>query len=162
MIFAAGEAKTRWLSHSLIKAINFHAIVGLHDEAGVYRSSNVTVGEYIPPHHSEVQSLMNDFVEEINESWASAASTELGAYALWRINNIHPFVNGNGRTARAVCYFIICAHLGGELPGAPALPELLRQERAEYVRLLRVADLGDRKPLSDLVNALLSRQLTIQ
>jgi hypothetical protein len=31
--------------------------------------------------------------------------TELAAYGLWRLNWIHPFVEGNGRTARAVCYF---------------------------------------------------------
>ena len=72
------------------------------------------------------------------------------------------FVNGNGRTARAVCYFVICARLGGELPGSPALPELLRQERDEYVKLLRVADQGNREPLADLIKALLGKQLSAQ
>ncbi|MEX1365172.1 MAG: Fic family protein [Nannocystaceae bacterium] len=26
-------------------------------------------------------------------------------YTLWRLNWIHPFVEGNGRTARAACYY---------------------------------------------------------
>ena len=150
------------LSHALIKAINFHAIVGLRQEAGVYRSTEVTVGNITPPAAANVQALMDEFIEEVNGSWGKVDSTVIGAYALWRINFIHPFINGNGRTARAMCYFIICVGIGGELPGDPAIPELLRQERTEYVRLFQVADQGNIRPLIDLVSSLLSKQLSMQ
>ena len=116
------------LSESIIKALNFHAIVGLHHEAGQYRSCEVAVGSYEPPAHFRVEPLMDDLVNELNWRWQAAEPFELAAYALWRINNIHPFVNGNGRTARAVCYFILCVKLGGLLPGSTILPEMLRQE----------------------------------
>jgi hypothetical protein len=59
--------------------------------------------------------------------------------ALWRLNYI-PFINGNGRTARAASYFVLCCKAGGWLPGNPILPELLRQNRPAYVAALQKAD----------------------
>ena len=150
------------LSQSLIKAINFHAIVGLHHEAGQYRSHEVSVGAYIPPPRFRVEPLMDDLVNELNWRWQSASAVELAAYALWRINSIHPFVNGNGRTARAVCYFILCVKLGGLLPGRAIFPEKLRQEPMRsnlYVPCLQSADQGDIVPLTDLIRALLVEQI---
>ena len=161
MIRTAVSTSHSQVSHALIKAINFHAIVGLHQEAGVYRSTEVTVGNIKPAPAAKVQSLMDEFIAEVNGQRGKVASTVMGAYALWRINFIHPFVNGNGRTARAMCYFIICGSIGGELPGAPTIPELLSQERAEYVKLLQVADKGNIQPLTDLVSSLLSKQLSV-
>ena len=150
-----------WLSESLIKALNFHAIVGLHDQAGHYRSHPVYVGDYTPPEHYRVPSLMEDCVNFINWHLQSAPLAALAAFALWKLNQIHPFVNGNGRTARAVCYFIICMKANGLLPGQTILPELLRLEptRKEYVEALQKADSGDLNPLSELIARVLKRQL---
>ena len=146
-----------WLSHDLIKSINMHAIAGLHKEAGQYRSVSVEVGGLIPPDPNDVIHLMNDFVDTINANWQSTDALTLATYALWRINYIHPFRNGNGRTARAVCYYILCVKSGGLLPGRINLIELLRANRAEYVDALREADNGDFTPLF-LLNARLIRQ----
>lgn len=162
MIRTAAATNRPWLSHSLIKAINFHAIVGLHHQAGDYRSFEVVVGDHTPPSHYRVQPLMDDFINETNRWWGIIPSTTLAAHALWRINFIHPFVNGNGRTARAVCYFIICATLGGVLPGSPILPEQLRENRVEYVEALKLADLGNIEPLAKLITELLSKQLAAE
>ena len=80
---------------------------------------------------------------------------------LWRITHIHPFVNGNGRTARAVCYFILCVKAGIWLPGNTILPEQLRREpiRTEYVAALREADSGQGQSLVMLIHRLLTEQL---
>ena len=150
------------LSESLIKALNFHAIVGLHHEAGQYRSCEVSVGSYAPPAHFRVEPLMDDLVNELNWRWQSAELFELAAYALWKINNIHPFVNGNGRTARAVCYFIICVKFGGRLPGDTILPDRLREEpmrSSVYVPALQAADRGDFVPLTNLIRYLVAQQI---
>ena len=56
---------------------------------------------------------MDDFVNTVNRAWEKADELTLGAYVLWRLNHIHPFINGNGRTARAASYFVICLKLGG-------------------------------------------------
>ena len=147
------------LSHSIIKAINFHAIAGLHDTAGVYRPCDVVVGTHEPPPPYRVQALMDDCVNVINWSWQSADAVTLAARALWQVNFIHPFINGNGRTARAVCYFILCVKSGGLLPGTTILPELLRSNRDPYVAALKAADGGDLKSLVSLVKSLLETQL---
>lgn len=52
----------------------------------------------------------------------------------------HPFVNGNGRTARALCYFVVCVKLEVWLHGKPILPELIHRNRTEYVTLLKDLD----------------------
>ena len=160
-IQAAISSDKPWLSESLIKALNYHAIVGLHDQAGQYRSHQVYVGDHTPPEHYRVASLMEDCVNFINWHLQSAPPAALAAYALWKLNHIHPFVNGNGRTARAVCYYIICMKAKGLLPGQTILPELLRQEpiRTEYVMALQHADSGDLGPLSALIARVLEIQL---
>ena len=105
---------------------------------------------------------MDDFINETNRWWGIVPTTTLAAHALWRINYIHPFVNGNGRTARAVCYFIICASSGGELPGDPILPELLKEVHEEYVAALQVADTGNIEPLAKLITSLINKQLAAE
>jgi Fic family protein len=66
--------------------------------------------------------------------------TLLPAYALWRLNWIHPFVEGNGRTARAACYYLICLRHGQLLPGEKIVPERIREDRTPYYAALRAAD----------------------
>ena len=131
-----------FLSQTVIKAINYHAIACLHPYAGEYRPCAVTVGDHDPPDHYRVNALMDDFVNEVNRYWNDLDEVSLAAYVLWRLNWIHPFINGNGRTARASCYFVLCVKLGGWLPGTIILPELLRrpENRDRYVEALRHAD----------------------
>ena len=45
MIRAAIESGQTLLSHSLIRALNLHAIAGLHSQAGLYRSVKVNVSD---------------------------------------------------------------------------------------------------------------------
>ena len=131
-----------FLSQTVVKAINYHAIACLHPYAGEYRPCAVTVGDHDPPDHYRVNALMDDFVNEVNRYWNDWDEVSLAAYVLWRLNWIHPFINGNGRTARAACYFVLCVKLGGWLPGTIILPELLRrpENRDRYVQALRHAD----------------------
>ena len=163
LVRAAIGSNRPWLSETLIKAINFHAIVGLHYQAGQYRSHEVTVGSHDPPPHYRVQSLMEDFVNEVNWHWQSTGATQLASYALWKLNNIHPFVNGNGRTARAVCYFILCVKSGGPLGGTVIVPEIIRQEpmRTAYLRALQAADAGDLSHLNSVIAQAVMQQLTM-
>ena len=161
MIGAAIATDQLWVSESLIKAINFHAIVGLHPEAGQYRSVAVSVGEYNAPPPYRVAPLMEDFVNLLNRRWETYDTPNLAASALWAINHIHPFINGNGRTARAVCYFIICVKSGGLLPGSIIVPEILRNAplRPKYVEALRQGDQGDLTSLVEVIAAAIDTQL---
>ncbi|HOB93805.1 MAG TPA: Fic family protein [Aquabacterium sp.] len=162
-----------FLSAHIIKALNFQAITCLHTNAGEYRPCQVHVGNpadpatlYVPPADYLVDSYMDDFVNTTNREWEKADPLTLGAFVLWRLNHIHPFINGNGRSARAASYFVICLKLQGWLPGTTILPELLRQNRTEYVAVLKAADASynagslDLAPLRNLIERLLIQQVS--
>jgi Fic family protein len=153
------------LSLEVIQALNFHAISCLHSNAGQLRPCQVNVGDYVPPPHWEVPARMNMFVDEVNRHWDVSDPVVLAAFVLWRLNHIHPFVNGNGRTARVTCYFVLCLKAGHWLAGDVLLPELIRRERAEYVAALKHADASlitgnlDLSALHALLSRLLAEQL---
>lgn len=165
IVAASLEMRRPFLSQHIIKALNFHAITCLHTNAGEYRPCAVEVGTYRPPEHYRVQALMDDFINQVNLFWKESDPLILASYVLWRMNHIHPFINGNGRTARAACYFVLCVKLGGLIPGEPILPELLVQRRPDYVVALRAVDASvgsgalDLSPLHSLVAELLQQQL---
>ena len=160
MIDAANKRSKPELTHALIKAINFHAIAGLHSEAGSHRTVQVSVGSGVQlAHHTEVPSEMNGLINLTNTVWGTVPFMSLAAYVLWRLTRIHPFVNGNGRTARAVCYYIVSASMGRLLPGNPILPEQFRMQHSEYIDRLQIADAGNLEPLTQLTTQLLNKQL---
>ena len=140
VVDAALKSGKPFLSQTVIKALNYHAVACLHSSAGEYRPCGVRVGDFTPPEHHRVPDLMDDFVNVINRRWESSAPTHLSSKVLWRLNWIHPFINGNGRTARAACYFVLCLKSGGWLGGKNILPVLLRKNRERYVKALKAAD----------------------
>ena len=154
-----------FLSAEVIQALNFHVITCLHSSAGEYRPCPVTVGTHVPPAHYRVPALMDDFINLVNRMWEVTDEVVLAAFVLWRLNWIHPFINGNGRTARAACYFVLCLKAGRWLPGTTILPELIVRERDRYVAALKQVDdsLGagalDLAPLHTLLAALVAEQL---
>ena len=64
----------------------------------------------------------------------------MAAFMLWRLNWVHPFIEGNGRTARAACYYLLCLKAGALLPGRKIVPERIRENRAPYYAALQAAD----------------------
>lgn len=154
-----------FLSNAILKALNFQAITCLHVNAGEFRPCAVTVGSHIPPQHFRVQALMDDFINQVNKSWDAMDPVALATFVLWRINYIHPFINGNGRTARAACYFVLCVKANGWLPGDVILPTLLSQNREEYVAAHEEADASvktgdlDLSRLHSLIVRLLDQQI---
>jgi Fic family protein len=163
VIEASVAIQRQFLSESLLKAMNFHGTTCLHWSTGQYRPCEVAVGTHSPVPAFMVPAQMEEFVNFVNANWAGTDPLALGAFVLWRLNFIHPFFNGNGRTARAACYFVICAKLGGALPGATILPELLRQNRDEYVQCLERVDASlttglDLSCLVALIRRLLAEQ----
>ena len=160
------------LSKGVITALNYHAIACLHPYAGEYRPCTVTVltggaESYKPPPPHRVPGLMEDFINSVNKAWDSASPIALAAYCLWRLNYIHPFINGNGRTARALCYYVLCVRIGNLLPGSTLLPELIRRNRSDYIEALKAVDESVGKEtfgaalasLSQFVGRLLEQQL---
>ena len=72
---------------------------------------------------------MEDFTNEVNRNWDRIDPVFLAAYVYWKINYIHPFINGNGRTSRVVSYYVLCLKNGGLLAGSPDTPALLKRDK---------------------------------
>jgi hypothetical protein len=133
-----------------------------------YRSFPVRIAtnDFAPIPPGEVPQAVEELCNYVNRNWDAADPIELAAYVLWRVNWIHPFIDGNGRTARALSYIIMCIKLGFLLPGTPTIPEQLLERRGDYYDALAKADEAFRQggdidvaPLRDLLNAMLVRQL---
>jgi Fic family protein len=125
----------------MLWALNYAAVANLAQFGGRYREDPIYVGSHKPPHFKDVPNEMDRFFSIIHENWTIGEHpTMLPAYALWRLNWIHPFVEGNGRTARAACYYLMCMRQGKLLPGKKIVPERIRENRMPYVDGLRAAD----------------------
>ena len=104
----------------------FNKILTTGDE-----SENVTPGEFRqgavvlkhadhkPPPWAEVRNHMTELAENIIRMW-NGDPAKLHAYVLWRLNWVHPFFDGNGRTSREFSYFLFLrwTQLGGAQPAA--------------------------------------------
>jgi Fic family protein len=121
-------------------AVNHVAVANISAFGGRFRQEPIYVGDHKPPHFKEVPDWMDRFVSTVQENWYIWSPTELAAYGLWRLNWIHPFIEGNGRTARATCYYLLCVRSGALLPGRRILPERIRDNRDGYEAALKAAD----------------------
>nr|GFD18335.1 hypothetical protein [Tanacetum cinerariifolium] len=72
------------------------------------------VGDFLPPAFQQVPTLLYQFAEEVQYRQQSirteAELVALLAYAHHRFVAIHPFTNGNGRTARLLTNFLAFRH----------------------------------------------------
>jgi Fic family protein len=122
-------------------SLNAAAVANIAQFGGRFREQPIYVGDHIPPHFKDVPNLVDQFISVIHENWDLIDHpTTLPAYALWRLNWIHPFIEGNGRTARAACYYLICLRNGSLLPGRKTVPERMRENRDPYYAALQEAD----------------------
>jgi Fic family protein len=122
-------------------SLNAAAVANIAQFGGRYRRGPIYVGDHLPPHFENVPDEMDRFLSVIHENWTVIDNPMiLPAYALWRMNWIHPFVEGNGRTARAACYYLICLKFGRILPGSRIVPERIRDNRQPYYEALQAAD----------------------
>jgi len=148
-------------------SLNAAAVANIAQFGGRYRKSPIYVGRHVPPHFNDVPDEMDRFLSVVHENWTVIENPlTLPAYALWRMNWIHPFVEGNGRTARAACYYLICMKQGRLLGGDKIVPERIRENREPYYAALKAADDAwdaghfDVNQLSRYLGGLLRDQIT--
>jgi len=104
------------------------------EKAGVYRGHQVfiTGTEYIPPTAEEVPALMKGLTDELDEKWSTLHPVLLAALAHRKLVDIHPFVDGNGRTARLLMNLILVNRGYQIVTIAPVL-------RLDYINALKAA-----------------------
>lgn len=117
---------------------------------GKYRTHSVSVGTYIPPKTGdEVSRLMKEFIQWFNhgapKSWYPIIRAIV---AHFYVVSIHPFGDGNGRTARGVESFLLYQAMVNAR-GFYSLANHYYRYRAEYVHALdqvRFQTKGDLTP----------------
>jgi Fic family protein len=130
------------LTQAVILSLHKEALAGIHMLAGTYRNSPVFIGKsnHVPPHSIEVPDLIMEMCDYVNGNWDERNAIHLAAYVLWRMNWIHPFVDGNGRTARIVSYVVLSIKLNSILPGSPTIPDQIAADKQPYYNALEMAD----------------------
>lgn len=161
------------LRPSILLDLNRCAIEGLDAYAGSWRPGAVKINKssHEPPEGHLVAGLVEDLCDYVNDSWDDASAVHLAAVVMWRLNWIHPFTEGNGRTSRAASYLVLCSKEQILLPGGYSIPEQIVQNRTPYYEALED---GDRRhaenggvldrdvvpAMEDLLAGMLARQLT--
>jgi Fic family protein len=154
------------LRPSAILSLNRKALEGISPFAGSYRPGPVKIGgsKHTPPEAHLVPEKMEQLCDYVNENLGKSP-IQLSAYTLWRMNWVHPFVDGNGRTARAISYVVLCSRLGYALPGTNTIPEQIAKDKKPYYEALEKADESDRRgnldvsAMEELLESLLANQL---
>ncbi|XP_069684441.1 protein adenylyltransferase Fic isoform X2 [Periplaneta americana] len=124
-------------------------------ESGTFRRTQVYVGGHIPPGPLEITILMEEF-----ENWLSSEHAmrlhpiRYAALAHYKLVHIHPFTDGNGRTARLLMNTILMQ------AGFPPVI-ILKQDRLKYYEYLEIANDGDIRPFVRFIAECTERTLDL-
>jgi Fic family protein len=137
--------------------LDLHALVlrNIDDAwAGRYRQTRVfiTGSPIIPPSHMHVPELMAKFIGDLAS--ASGHPVKIAADAHYEFAKIHPFVDGNGRTARLLMNLLL---LQRDYP----LTIIPADQRTAYITAMDDADRGDRLPFYRVICASVERSLDL-
>lgn len=92
---------------------------------------------YLPPEAKDVPGLMDGLISWINKKTPSIPCPIIAAIAHYQFATIHPYYDGNGRTARLLTTFIL--HLGGyDLKGLYSLEEYYALNLGAYYTAISI------------------------
>ena len=136
-----------------------HALVlaKIDDEnAGQYRNLPVRIvgTAHEPPPSWELPAQMNDWAIWLQDQEGRLETVALAALAHHRLVAIHPFIDGNGRTARLIMNLVLM-----QAGYPPAI--IARVNRQQYYRVLAQVDGGNSAPLVNFVGRTVERSLTL-
>lgn len=151
------KGKNYTLSERLIRSI--HQIVVQETEkeyAGQYRTANVYIAgaKHTPPDALEVPKLMSETIKWLNQNRKKLHIVELAALFHHKLVYIHPFFDGNGRTARLAMNLLLMQ------AGYP-LAIVLKNDRKKYYNVLAKADRNNYLPLVNFITQSVEGSLDI-
>lgn len=153
---------------SLILALHREALQGISSYAGNFRPGAVEIqgSAHDPVGAHRVPELVEELCDYVNDNWdKDRIAMHLAAYVMWRLNWIHPFADGNGRTSRILSFLVWSIKIRTVLPGVPTLPDLIVDHRIEYEDALDAADEAwrdgnlDVSKMESLIERLIAKQL---
>ena len=142
------------------------ALDGISSYAGNFRPAGIEIGG--SRHHRRDTSVprVGRGPVRTRQCWLEdLLAVHLAGYILWRLNWIHPFTDGNGRTSRAASYLVMCCKLGYVLPGKHTIPDQISENKTPYYEALEAADESLRNgelslaKIEEMLSMMLGRQL---
>jgi Fic family protein len=126
------------------------------DGAGLYRLHNVRIvgSHHLPPDAHKIPRLMNDFIVWYYGNNKKLSVPELSSQVHFKFVHIHPFVDGNGRTARLLMNLVLVRN-----GYPPAI--IMNLDRKKYYRVLKEADMGNSEPFDDFIGKSIERSLIL-
>ena len=145
------------ISEHLIRELQ-SLVIGTIDKsiAGVYRDVEVaiTASTHQPPLATEVPGKMSDLIKWFRKTQPKLNPIELAAIIHHKLVNIHPFADGNGRTARLLMNIIL-------LQSGYPLVIILKHDRKNYYATLAQADGGNITPFIIFITRAVERSLDL-
>jgi Fic family protein len=145
------------ISESVVKDLH-HAVVELSEESSDqgYRKTKVLISgsKHTPIPHEEISSAMKSMLRWADDRSPDLHAIEFAAILHHRFVHIHPFLDGNGRTARLLMNLMLMKE------GYP-LVIILKNDRMKYYRALRAADNGRYKALIQFIAQAAIRALNL-
>ena len=143
------------------------ALEDISHYAGNWRPAGIEIAgsKHQPVGAHQVPEMIEDLCDYINNNWNDNTPLHLSAYVLWRLNWIHPFTDGNGRTSRAASYLVLCLKTRYLLPGRETIPDQIANDKTPYYKALEAADENwkkgkiDLSQMEDLLGTLVAKQL---
>jgi Fic family protein len=127
------------LTETVVKEIHAQTTLDCNYKGNVlgeYRTTEVRAGTYICPPAGEITRLMREFIEFINSQESlTMHPVARSIIAHFYMVAIHPFTDGNGRTARAVEAYLLY-HGGYSRAGFYSLANYYYKQRGEYIEEL--------------------------
>ena len=149
--------KKHTISESLIRSLQ-QLIVKESDPsiAGSYRTGAVMItgSKHHPPDPTDVPILMRDLIYWVKKNHSHLHPIKLAGTFHHKIVHIHPFLDGNGRTARLAMNLLLMQK------GYP-LVIILKNDRKKYYDVLEKADKGKLEPLTQFVAQAVEKSLNI-
>lgn len=123
---------------------------------GDYRDNEVRIAgsEHTPPKAADVPKLLEYLFSEFYLEKKTLHPIELATLLHNRFVNIHPFTDGNGRTARLLMNWVL---IRNKFP--PVIIEVSNKEK--YYNTIDAADKGDQKPFALFLCHQLLAQYTV-
>jgi Fic family protein len=106
------EQKPFVITHQFLNDLHYHFFRFIdRPHAGKFREENVVVSGYHCPEHEKLPELMEEFINWLNSEEAKTLHPiKKAALAHYQLAWIHPYVDGNGRTARLLMNVILMLH----------------------------------------------------
>jgi len=143
-----GEEGVKHISEKIILKIHQFTTEGIlsDGQSGCYRKVPVAVVDgygrvvFQPPPKNKVPDLMKDFVSWLNSNQAHELyPVVLSGISHYEFVRIHPFVDGNGRAARALATLILYLK-GFDTKRFFALDDYYNEDRGRYYAALQTVD----------------------